>query len=249
MCAESDSVIVLGEGLVARFFGLVDGEGEFFSIIMYFQQRSLAYPGTLVVDRIGEFTADIAVRFTLNVGGIMSVQSAVAMKIHATGSSQFFTGKHQIFPQFYSFFIDFVKRFRVVEDFDEVTTGIIGDRHLETAALCERPSEGIRMCHTDQCPFFTGSLKEEFRFVFVDIFPRYILGQVQTEDVSVISGIFHARDKGDWLWMLFQIIFNFAMSGYSVVIGQGKGIHMVCHHKVRQLFKGKYCIGFIGMIV
>ena len=136
--AEGDLVIIPDEWFVSRFSGLVDGEGECFSIVMYFQQRSLAYPGTLVVDRIGEFPADIAVRFTLDIGGIMSVQGAVAMKIHATGSSQFFTGKHQIFPQFYSFFIDFVKRFRVVEDLDEVTAGIIRNRHLETAALCER---------------------------------------------------------------------------------------------------------------
>ena len=49
--------------------------------------------------------------------------------------------------------------------------------------------------------------------------------------------------------MLFQIIFNFAMSGYGVVISQGEGIHLVCHHKVRQFFAGKYCVGFVGMIV
>ena len=63
--AEGDLVVGFGERVVARFSGLVDGEGECFSIVMYFQQRSLAYPGTLVVDRIGEFPADIAVRFTL----------------------------------------------------------------------------------------------------------------------------------------------------------------------------------------
>ena len=39
------------------------------------------------------------------------------------------------------------------------------------------------------------------------------------------------------------------MSGYGVVISQGEGIHLVCHHKVRQFFAGKYCVGFIGMIV
>lgn len=105
------------------------------------------------------------------------------------------------------------------------------------------------MCHADQSSFFTGSPEEKFRLVSVDIFPRHILGQVQTENVSVISGIFHAGDKVDWLWMLFQIIFNFAMSGYGVVISQGEGIHLVCHHKVRQFFAGKYCVGFIGMIV
>ena len=71
--AEGDLVIIPGERFVSRFSGLVDGEGECFSIVMYFQQRSLAYPGTLVMDRIGEFLADIAVRFALDVGGVMSV--------------------------------------------------------------------------------------------------------------------------------------------------------------------------------
>ena len=75
--AEGDLVIIPDEWFVSRFSGLVDGEGECFSIVMYFQQRSLAYPGTLVVDRIGEFPADIAVRFTLDIGGIMSVQGAL----------------------------------------------------------------------------------------------------------------------------------------------------------------------------
>lgn len=37
LCAESDSIIVLGERFVSRFSGLVDGEGECFSIVMYFQ--------------------------------------------------------------------------------------------------------------------------------------------------------------------------------------------------------------------
>ena len=248
-CAEGDLVIVLSERLVAGFTGLVDGEGECFAIVMDFQQRSLAYPGALVVDRVGEFLADIAVRFAQDIGGVMSVQAAVAVKIHAAGSSQFLTGEYQVFPQFYALFIDFVERFRVVEDLDEVTAGIVSDRHLETAALCERPSEGIRMSDTDQCPFFAGSLEEKFRFVFVDIFPRHILGQVQAEDMSVVCGIFHARDECDRLWMLFQIIFNFVMSGDGVVIGQGERVHVICHHKVRQFFAGKYCVGFVGMIV
>ena len=105
------------------------------------------------------------------------------------------------------------------------------------------------MSDTDQCPFFAGSLEEKFRFVFVDIFPRHILGQVQAEDMSVVCGIFHARDECDRLWMLFQIIFNFVMSGDGVVIGQGERVHVICHHKVRQFFAGKYCVGFVGMIV
>ena len=38
--AEGDLVIIPGERFVSRFSGLVDGEGECFSIVMYFQQRS-----------------------------------------------------------------------------------------------------------------------------------------------------------------------------------------------------------------
>ena len=60
--AEGDLVIVLGERFVARFFGLVDGEGEGFSSVMDFQQRSLISQGALVVDRIGEFLTDTAVQ-------------------------------------------------------------------------------------------------------------------------------------------------------------------------------------------
>ena len=170
-CAEGDLVIVLSERLVAGFTGLVDGEGECFAIVMDFQQRSLAYPGALGVDRVGEFLADIAVRFAQDIGGVMSVQAAVAVKIHAAGSSQFLAGEYQVFPQFYTLFIDFVKWFRVVKNLDEVTAGIICDRHLETTALCEWPSEGIRMSDTDQCPFFAGSPEEKLRFVFVDMCP------------------------------------------------------------------------------
>ena len=71
----------------------------------------------------------------------------------------------------------------------------------------------------------------------------------QAEDMSVVCGIFHARDECDRLWMLFQIIFNFVMSGDGVVIGQDERVHVICHHKVRQFFAGKYCVGFVGMIV
>ena len=40
----------------------MDGEGEGFSSVMDFQQRSLISQGALVVDRIGEFLTDTAVQ-------------------------------------------------------------------------------------------------------------------------------------------------------------------------------------------
>ena len=179
----------------------------------------------------------------------MAVQAAVAVQVHAAGSSDVFAGKYQVFPQFDTFFIDLVERFRVVEDLDEITAGIIGDRHLETAALGEGPAEGIGVSDTHQRSFFTGGLEEKFRFMLVDVFPGHILGQVQAENMSVVSRVFHARDKGDGLRMLFQIVLNLVMAGDGVVIRQGEGVHMVSHHKVCQFFAGKYCVGFIGMIV
>ena len=76
--AEGDLVILLGKRLITRFSGLMDGEREGFSVVMDFQQRAFAYPGALVMNRIGELLADVALRFSLNVGGIMAVQAAVA---------------------------------------------------------------------------------------------------------------------------------------------------------------------------
>ena len=51
--AEGDLVILLGKRLITRFSGLMDGEREGFSVVMDFQQRAFAYPGALVMNRIG----------------------------------------------------------------------------------------------------------------------------------------------------------------------------------------------------
>ena len=67
--------------------------------------------------------------------------------------------------------------------------------------------------------------------------------------MSIISGVLHTVDTRDRKIFLFQDFLDFSVTGDGIVIGEGKGVHMIIYQKINQFPAGKYCIRFCSVVM
>jgi len=143
--------------------------------------------------------------------------------------------QHKLFPERQGGDIYLSQGLRVIEDLNKVYIAVISHFHLKAAARGKGIAIGIGMGDACQGPCASYLFEDHFRPERINGIPGYILRQVKTENMSVISGIFHAVNTLNGSAGFCHQLLHFRMAGNGVVIREGKGVRTVFCHMIQQI--------------